>query len=36
VLSVNAIVANRANDVFSTNPAATVERAIRMVLEAVQ
>lgn len=36
MLSVNAIVANRANDVFSQNPAGTIEKAIRMVLELVQ
>ena len=35
MLSVNAIVASRANDVFSQNPAATVEKAIQMVLEAI-
>ena len=35
MLSVNAIVASRANDVFSKNPAATVEKAIQMVLEAI-
>ena len=33
MLSVNAIVANRATDVFSANPALTVEKAIRMVLD---
>jgi len=35
MLSVNAIVASRANDVFSKNPATTVEKAIQMVLEAI-
>jgi uridine phosphorylase len=35
MLSVNAIVASRANNVFSKNPAATVEKAIQMVLEAI-
>jgi uridine phosphorylase len=35
MLSVNAIVASRANDVFSKNPAATVEKAIQMVLESI-
>jgi len=35
MLSVNAIVASRANDVFSQNPAATVEKAIQMVLESI-
>ncbi|SDK84086.1 uridine phosphorylase [Catalinimonas alkaloidigena] len=33
VLSVNALVANRANDQFSTQPGTTVERMIRRVLE---
>jgi uridine phosphorylase len=35
MLSVNAIVASRANDVFSKNPAATVEKAIQMVLDRI-
>jgi uridine phosphorylase len=35
MLSVNAIVASRANNVFSKNPAATVEKAIQIVLEAI-
>jgi uridine phosphorylase len=35
MLSVNAIVASRANDIFSQNPAATVEKAIQIVLEAI-
>lgn len=33
MLSVNAIVANRANDVFSSDPAGTIQKAIRMVLD---
>ena len=35
MLSVNAIVASRANNVFSKNPAATVEKAIQMVLDRI-
>jgi uridine phosphorylase len=35
MLSVSAIVASRANDEFSKNPAATIEKAILMVLERI-
>jgi uridine phosphorylase len=35
VLSVSAIVASRVNDVFSSNPGAVVEKAIRMVLDTI-
>jgi uridine phosphorylase len=35
MLSVSAIVASRANDEFSKNPGAVVEKAIRMVLDAI-
>jgi uridine phosphorylase len=35
MLSVSAIVANRANDEFSKNPAATIDKAILMVLDKI-